>query len=208
MQRCDELLAVGQPSAAFNALGEIFTSKKFRITPLSVLEPVLLRFVELGVDLRRTQNIKEGLHSYKNIAQNTSVASVETVFNHFLTKSKQKLDDALRSVDVDPDAPRDAQGDGLDVDDLESADTAETLMLMSVSEEKGKDKSYRTVVTPWLRFLWSAYRTTLDLLRNNPRLEVLYQVRTLFFTLVFCGGSLSCRFAASCPRRAQLLLEV
>lgn len=48
-----------------------------------------------------------------------------------------------------------------------------------MSGEQSKDRTDRVVVTPWLKFLWETYRTVLDILRNNARLEVMYQSTAL-----------------------------
>lgn len=178
-QRCDELLSVNQPLAALSSISEVFSSKRFRTTPLSTLEPILIKFLGLCVDLRKGRTAKEGLHMYKNVAQNTSVGSVEVVIQKFLEQSRDKLTEALAKVDEleGPAEKAEKTEDGAaEVEDLEASETPESILLSSVSEEKSRDRTYRTLVTPWLRFLWEAYRTALDILRNNARLEVLYQV--------------------------------
>ena len=47
-------------------------------------------------------------------------------------------------------------------------------MLSYVSGDKSKDRTDRTMVTPWFRFLWETYRNLLDILRHNSRLQTLY----------------------------------
>lgn len=112
---------------------------------------------------------------YKNVAQNTSVQSVETVLQKFLEQSRAKLNEAIAKVD-ELEGSVEKKDEDADVEDLEATETPESILLSAVSEEKSRDRTYRTLVTPWLRFLWEAYRTALDILRNNARLEILYQV--------------------------------
>ncbi|KND02612.1 translation initiation factor eIF3 core subunit a [Spizellomyces punctatus DAOM BR117] len=166
LKRAEDLIAVSQPASALTLLHEIVMSKRSRSTPLGTLEPIMLKFVELCVNLRKGKTAKEGLHQYKNISQNITVASIEQVIKRFIELSEAKVADAQAK----------AEKITLDsVEDLEASETPESIILSTVSAEVDKDRTDREVVTPWLKFLWEAYRTALDILRNNARLEILYQ---------------------------------
>jgi translation initiation factor 3 subunit A len=76
-QRAQELIAVGQSPAALSLLHEHVTSKRSRNSPITSLEPVMILFVQLCVDLKKGKSAKDGLYQYKNIAQNTNVGTIE-----------------------------------------------------------------------------------------------------------------------------------
>ncbi|KAK7204542.1 hypothetical protein BZA70DRAFT_281092 [Myxozyma melibiosi] len=176
LKRAEELLAVDQAGDALSLLHEIITSKRTRNTPIVSLEPIMLRFVELCVQLRKGKLAKEGLYTYKNVAQNTSVSSIEVVLRRFIDLSKEKVAEAQAQADRI----------ALDtIDDLEASETPESIMLSAVSTEQTKDRTDRAVVTPWLKFLWEVYRTVLEILRNNARLEIMYQ-STAIQAFQFC----------------------
>ncbi|KAJ6629911.1 hypothetical protein B0H10DRAFT_1985801 [Mycena sp. CBHHK59/15] len=166
LKQAEGLVSVGQTHAALQSLTEMFSSKRFRSTPLASLEPIMHRFIELCVDMRKGRTAKEGLMQYKNIAQNTSVQSIEAVITRFVQLADAKVREAQEKAAVQV---------AVDVDDLEASETPESILLGAVSGDQSKDRTDRALVTPWLKFLWESYRTSLETLKNNARLEVIYQ---------------------------------
>ncbi len=81
LRQAEGLVSVGQSHAA---LQEMFSSKHVRSYSHTSLEPVMLRFVELCVEMRKGRIAKEGLAQYKNTAHNTSIASIEVVIKNFV----------------------------------------------------------------------------------------------------------------------------
>ncbi|KAI6817374.1 Eukaryotic translation initiation factor 3 subunit [Hortaea werneckii] len=178
LKRAQELIGVNQQQAALSVLHEHVTSKRTRNSTIASLEPVMLLFVELCVDLRKGKSAKDGLYNYKNTSQNTNVATIELVFRRFIELAEQKVKEAQSKADEVSGAGETKEGEeaGLkDVGDLEAIETPESILLSTVSGEQSKDRTDRAIVTPWLKFLWETYRTVLDIFKNNARLEVMYQ---------------------------------
>nr|POE77467.1 eukaryotic translation initiation factor 3 subunit a [Quercus suber] len=179
LKRAQELIGVGQQQAALSILHEHVTSKRTRNSTIAALEPVMLLFVELCVDLKKGKSAKDGLYNYKNTSQNTNVATIELVFRRFIELAEQKVKEAQAKADevsgqsVDETAETDTSL--ANVGDLEAMETPESILLSTVSGEQSRDRTDRAIVTPWLKFLWETYRTVLDIFKNNARLEVMYQ---------------------------------
>ncbi|KAJ4292300.1 eukaryotic translation initiation factor 3 subunit A, partial [Collariella sp. IMI 366227] len=172
-----ELIGVKQAPAALTLLHEHITSKRSRNVPITSLEPVMILLVELAVEQKKGKLAKDALYQYKNIAQNTNVATIEVrmqlVLKKFIELAAEKVSAAqakAEEVQSGIDATTTSN-----VEDLEASETPESILLATVSGEQSKDRTDRAIVTPWLKFLWEAYRTVLDILRNNARLELLYQ---------------------------------
>lgn len=147
-------------------LYDTLVSKRTRSVSIEHLEPIILRFVDLAVDLNKPKIIRDGLYQYKKLVQATSISSLEKVISSFIELSENKVAQAQAKADkITLDAD----------DDLEATESPENILLSTVSAEQTKDRTDREVVTPWLKLLWEAYRISLDALRNNSKIEVLYQ---------------------------------
>ncbi|KAI4973602.1 hypothetical protein ZWY2020_041383 [Hordeum vulgare] len=176
LKRAEELIHVGQKQAALQALHDLITSRRYKSWQ-KPLEKIMMKYVELCVDLRQGRFAKDGLIQYRIVCQQVNVSSLEEVIKHFMQLSNEKAEEARNQAQ--------ALEDALDVVDLEADKRPEDLMLSYVRGEKGKDRSDREFVTPWFKFLWETYRTVLEILRNNSKLEALYAM-TAHKAFQFC----------------------
>ncbi|CAK9275979.1 unnamed protein product [Sphagnum jensenii] len=174
LKRAEELMNVGQKQAALQALHDLITSKRYR-TWQKTLEKIMFKYVELCVDMKKGRFAKDGLIQYRIVCQQVNVSSLEEVIKYFLQLSSERAEQAqAQAAEVT-----------LDIEDLEAEKRPEDLMMSYVSGEKGKERSDRELVTPWFKFLWETYRTVLEILRNNSKLESLYAM-TAHRAFQFC----------------------
>ncbi|KAL3531838.1 hypothetical protein ACH5RR_005359 [Cinchona calisaya] len=176
LKRAEELITVGQKQEALQALHDLITSRRYRAWQ-KTLERIMFKYVELCVDMRRGRFAKDGLIQYRIVCQQVNINSLEEVIKHFMHLATERAELARSQAQ--------ALEEALDVEDLEADKRPEDLMLSYVSGEKGKDRSDRELVTPWFKFLWETYRTVLEILRNNSKLEGLYAM-TAHRAFQFC----------------------
>jgi len=166
LKKANEFIDVGKPTRALDALYEVIKNRRNRVNTYSekILEPIMLQYLSLCVDLKKPYVAKEGLYQYKAMVQLTNVASLETVVRKYLKLSEEKTEAArLKS-----------KSNVEEIDDLDNLATPEGLLLSAVSGEDAQDRTDRAILTPWVKFLWESYRQCLDLLRTNARVEKLY----------------------------------
>ncbi|KAG5319713.1 EIF3A factor, partial [Pseudoatta argentina] len=160
-----EFIEVGKPARALDTLQEVFRNKKWTYNwSESVLEPIMFKYLDLCVELKKSHIAKEGLFQYRNMFQSVNVGSLENVIRGYLKMAEEKTNAARKQ----------SQQAVIDIDDLDNLATPESILLSAVSGEDAQDRSDRTILTPWVKFLWESYCQCLELLRTNAHVETLY----------------------------------
>ena len=131
----------------------------------------MFKYVELCVDLKKGRLAKDGLIQYRIACQQVNVQSLEEVLKKFLELATKKVEDAIVAAGGSTD-------ELMQVADLELEHTPEQVMLkaytMTPEELEAEDNVESP--TPWFKFLWETYRNCLEVLRNNNKMEALYQL--------------------------------
>ncbi|CAG2108335.1 unnamed protein product [Medioppia subpectinata] len=163
LKRAKEFIDVGKKPRALEILCDVLRSRKHR-TWQKKHEDIMIKYLELCVELKKSYVAKEGIYQYKIICQQTYINSFEDVVRKYLEMAEEKATAAQKE----------SKQSVLDVDDLDNAQTPEDILLSAVSNEDTQDRTDRVVLIPWVKFLWESYRQCLDLLKNNSRTERLY----------------------------------
>ena len=175
LKRANELEAVGQAGAALVVLHDCIRSRRNRVWQ-PILEKIMMKHTVLCVDLRKGRVAKEGLIQYRITCQHANqMASLEDIIRHFLSLADERAKKAKEQAATTVSEAAELAG----VVDLDEEQTPESLMLGLVNGETATDRADREVATPWLKFLWETYRTSLEVLRNQARMFSLYNATAL-----------------------------
>lgn len=165
LKRANEFIDVGKPARALDTLQEVFRNKKWTYTwSESVIEPIMFKYLDLCVELKKSHIAKEGLFQYRNMFQLVNVGSLENVIRGYLKMAEKRTEEAQKQ----------SSEAVVEVYDLENPTTPESILMSAVSGEDAQDRSDRTILLPWVKFLWESYCQCLELLRINSHCENLY----------------------------------
>ncbi|KAI2803103.1 Eukaryotic translation initiation factor 3 subunit A [Blomia tropicalis] len=163
LKRANEFIEVQNKHRALEILCDVLHSKKHR-TWQKKHEEIMMKYLELCVELKQSFVAKEGIYQYKIICQQSYISSFEEVIRKYIAMAEEKANQAKDE----------SQAEIADIDDLENAQTPEDILMSAVSNEGNQDRKDRVVLIPWVKFLWESYRQCLDLLRHNNKTERLY----------------------------------
>eukprot|EP00922_Rhytidocystis_sp_ex-Travisia-forbesii_P049216 GHVS01073300.1.p1 GENE.GHVS01073300.1~~GHVS01073300.1.p1 ORF type:complete len:847 (-),score=149.92 GHVS01073300.1:83-2623(-) len=182
LKRADELQLIGLPDAALKVLHQAILHKRFKSSGWeSIQEQIILRHVQLCVDLEKLKLVREALHQYRAVSQQTNVGSLGKVIGEFREKAEKKLKEAKAKVQDDKKVAM--------VDDLEVGESPEALMLSTLQLDV-RDTSSRKLQAA-LRFVWESYKMMLDVIKSTPKLEKVYH-ETAQKAFTFCKENERC----------------
>ncbi|EFC50268.1 eukaryotic translation initiation factor 3 subunit [Naegleria gruberi] len=165
LKRTADYIQSEQLNLAFLELGAIVSKFGRQIkTWHEIYEDVAKRFIKVSVELRKAQEIKNVLSSYRILCQSSEIKSFGNVILLYLDQAEKRTQKAIEK----------SKSKSLTLEkDLEN-EIPENILLYEVSGEGLKDRTDREIVTPWMRFLWETYRLVLELLKKDPQLESIY----------------------------------
>lgn len=169
IRRAAELENINQEDSALSMLHEVLSSRRHR-TWSPAYEQIMIAYIDLCLKMKKSREVKDGLHQYRNLCQTQAPGSLEKVIRYLMEKAEQKCTDAKAYADAE------AVATTIEEEDEEGfvGASPQAILLSTMSTDPEKSQRDSTLVLPSLKFLWETYRTVLDILRSNSKLEHVY----------------------------------
>ena len=180
LRRALELESIHQSEAALSLLHDVLSSRRHR-TWSPTYEQIMLTYLNLCLKLHKSREAKDGLHQYRNLSQSQAPGSLEKVIRYLMDQAEKKCIEAKASADAVPEIE---DADDNDEDQF-GATSPQAILLSTMSADPAKTQRDSTLLMPSLKFLWETYRTVLDILKSNSKLEHVYHAAALG-ALRFC----------------------
>jgi translation initiation factor 3 subunit A len=179
LRRAVELEGINQKDAALELLHDVLSSRRNR-TWSPIYEQIMITYLDLCLDEHRSREAKDGLHQYRNLSQSQAPGSLEKVILYLMNKAEASCTLAKASVDADAELAEGSHvdGGGVGADGGEDGDglgaSPQAILLSTMSTDPAKSQRDIALLLPALKFLWEIYRSVLDILRSNSKLEHVY----------------------------------
>lgn len=190
LRRALELESINQSEAALALLHEVLSSRRHR-TWSTTYEQIMLTYLNLCLKLNKSREAKDGLHQYRNLSQSQAPGSLEKVIRYLMEQAELKCTQAKASADAIADLSPSSTNtlaiiatDASEEDDF-GATSPQAILLSTMSADPAKTQRDSTLLLPSLKFLWETYRTILDILKSNSKLEHVYHAAAVG-ALKFC----------------------
>ncbi|GMH74128.1 hypothetical protein TrLO_g4792 [Triparma laevis f. longispina] len=175
--RAKELVKIHQIPSALSLLYEVLIARKYKTWSLTY-EQIALYYLDLCIEGKKSREVKDGLHQYRNLTQSSAPGSLEKVIGYLVGRAEQLVADAKAA----------SPAETSDVTDLENSATPESILMSTMTSSHTSEVVQRETVLPALKFLWEVYRSVLDILKTHSRLASVYHA-TASAAFKFCSSN-------------------
>jgi translation initiation factor 3 subunit A len=175
LRRAQELYRAGKKQLSLEIVNAVLGQRRHKQWT-ATHEDLIKIYLKITVDLRNKLVAKDGLYLYRSLCQREAPGSLEVVVNFLIEYAEKKCEEAIAVA-----------GDKVKINELTADDgqnAAENIILTSVNSH-GTSRADKELVIPWIKFLWEAYRSVLEVTKNNNRLIDVYQ-QTCLKAYKFC----------------------
>lgn len=168
---------MGKKQDALDTLHAWIQGRKFKAMWTTTNEQIMIRHLELCVELKKMRVAREALHQYRTTCQ-ANISSLETVVKRFREAAEEKVNEAKKQKDLQM----------AEMENLDEMEAPQTILLRAIQAQDTRQQSQDRDVHMHFRFLWDTYKVVLDVLKSNVRLEEVYH-ETARHAFEFCRAN-------------------